>query len=90
LRDQLLKKWLPLPKHLFVKLANGQKVYASYDSKQVGEDRLSSVQYLKFNTKGAVPVAIGCDFSEMNQETVLSDIQKEALTEDLGVVYEKN
>lgn len=88
-RDQKLKKWLPLPKHLYLKLANSQKIYASYDEKQIGDDRLSSVQYLKFNTHGAVPVAIGCDFSEVNQETILSDLQKEALTEDLGVVYEK-
>jgi len=89
LRDEKLRQWPSLPKHLYVKLANGQKIYATYDQKQIGDDRLSSVQYLKFNTQGTVPVAVGCDFAELKLETVLSDIQKDALLEDLGVIYEK-
>jgi len=89
LRDEKLRQWLSVPQHLYVKLANGQKIYARYDEKQVGDDRLSSVQYLKFDTRGAVPVAVGCDHSDIKLETVLNENQKEALTEDLGVAYEK-
>ncbi len=94
LRDKKLKQWLEVPKHLYVKLTNGQKIYATFDEKQIGDDRLSSVQYLKFNTQGAVPIAVGCDHSDIKSETFLKDAQRTALTEDLmqdlEVAYEKN
>ena len=82
-RKELLSKWLPLPKHLYVRLADGTKAYATYDESQVGEDRLSAVQYLKFNTSGAVPVAVGSDFEELMAEADLTEEQRRALGEDL-------
>jgi hypothetical protein len=83
-RQEKLTRWLELPEHLYVKLADGRKVRATYDARQVGETRVSSVQYLKFDTKGEVPVAIGADHPDLTVETALSDEQRRALAEDLS------
>ncbi len=82
-RNVKLRKWLSLTDHLYLKLKDETKVRATYDSRQVGEDRLSSVQYLKFDTKGKTPVAIGSDFPELNIEAELSETQFQALDQDL-------
>lgn len=82
-RDRKLREWLALPAHLYVKLGDGRKVRATYDPRQVGTDRLSSVQYLKFDLKGAQPVAVGSDLPQLDAETVLDSEQREALTRDL-------
>jgi hypothetical protein len=80
-----LARWLALPKHLYAKLEDGEKVRASFDERQVGDTRLSSVQYLKFPVGGRVPVAIGCDLDdpEVRSETTLTSAQHRALASDL-------
>lgn len=83
-RDRLLREWIRLPEHLYAKLEDGTKVYAEYDQRQVGEDRLSSVQYLKFQTRGQVPVALGSDLPTLSVEERLSREQREALGADLS------
>ena len=82
-RDLLLKKWLSLPKHIYLILDNGKRTYAEFDSRQVGESRLSSVQYLKFNCDAQKPVKIGCDHEDLNIESPLKEEQKAALLKDL-------
>lgn len=82
-RDLLLKKWLSLPKHIYLILENGKRTYAEFDSRQVGENRLSSVQYLKFNCDAQSPVKIGCDHEDLNIESPLKEEQKAALLKDL-------
>lgn len=82
-RKPLLEKWMGLQEHLYVELENGQKVYARYDPAQVGDDRLSAVQYLKFDTRGEVPVSVGTDFPALATHTTLSPEQRAALAEDL-------
>lgn len=82
-RAEKLTAWLPLIGHLYVRLENGEKIRPKYDKRQVGDTRLSSVQYLKFDTGGAVPVAIGSDFELFDYETVLTPEQRNALGEDL-------
>ena len=84
-RAEKLAKWLALPKHLYAKRSDGQKAYARYDERQVGETRVSSVQYLKFDVGPKAPVAIGCDHPdpELQHETTLSDAQRAALQRDL-------
>jgi Protein of unknown function (DUF3501) len=84
-RQSLLREWLELPKHLYAKTESGKKCYTSYDARQIGEDRLSSVQYLKFDTDGEVPVAIGCDLPQLREEAALSEGQRQALAQDLDV-----
>jgi len=83
-RAERLRSWKTLPEHLFVELPGGEKVYASFDERQVGEDRLSSVQYLKFATSGRVPVAIGSDHPRLQEATRLTEAQRAALTSDLA------
>lgn len=82
-RDELLARWLALPGRVYVALEDGRKVYATHDARQVGEDRLSSVQYIKFDTGGQVPVAVGSDLPELSVEAKLDDAQRAALREDL-------
>src|SRR5688572_4419387 len=81
-REQSLRDWRALPEHLYVRCQDGTLVRARYDRAQVEEDRISSVQYLKFNVGQGVPVAVGCDLPGIEAETVLSDEQRAALTAD--------
>jgi hypothetical protein len=85
-RAEKLARWLALPKHLYAKLEDGTKVRARYDERQVGETRLSSVQYLKFPVGGKTPVAIGCDLpdADVGVECPLTPAQREALAADLA------
>ena len=55
----------------------------SIDLRQRGEDRVSSVQYMKFDTAGRLPVAVGVDLPELQVQTMLSDEHRAALREDL-------
>ena len=84
LRQQRLKEWLNLPEHLYILTSTGAKVRATHDAAQIGEDRLSSVQYLKFKLPEGEPIAIGADHPTLNVETRLSDEQRAALTLDLA------
>lgn len=83
-RDRLLRQWLPLPRHLYAALADGRRVKPVYDERQVGEERLSSVQYLSFELGGEPPVALGCDFEGYCHEAVLTQEQRAALASDLA------
>lgn len=82
-RDVKLREWLSLPKHVYAELEDGSKVYATYDPRQIGEDRVSSVQFLKFDTKGRAPVAFGIDHDKLTVRAPLTEPQRAALTEDL-------
>jgi len=81
-----LERWLDLPKHLYARLEDGTHVRPGFDPRQVGDTRLSSVQYLKFAVGKKAPVAIGCDHSdpELRHESPLDGPQREALQKDLG------
>jgi len=83
-RDRKLRAWLGLPGHLYLKLEDGTKVRPRFDPRQVGTDRLSSVQYLVFDVGGRTPVAIGSDLPAMVSETALDPEQRAALAADLG------
>ena len=78
-----LRDWMGLPGSLYVKTGGGRKVKATFDARQVGEERLSSVQYLKFDTAGEVPVAVGSDHPRLTLEAVLTPEQQKALESDL-------
>jgi hypothetical protein len=83
-RDAKLRAWLGLPERLYVKLEDGRKVRATFDPRQVGDDRVSSVQYLKFAVGGQVPVALGADLPGLEVEATLAPEQREALRQDLA------
>jgi hypothetical protein len=85
-RASKLGRWLALPERLYAKLEDGEKVRATFDERQVGDTRLSAVQYLKFPLGGRVPVALGCDLDdpEVRAEATLTPAQRAALSSDLG------
>jgi hypothetical protein len=82
-RERLLRQWRALPEHIYVKCSDGTRVAARYDESQIGEEKISSVQYLKFAVGDKVPVALGCDHPALTAEQALSDEQRAALLADL-------
>jgi len=85
-RTELLTRWLDAIPTLYARLDDGTKVRPTYDERQIGRGRLSSVQYLKFPVGGATPVAIGCDHADplLHTEHVLTDDERAALASDLA------
>jgi hypothetical protein len=82
-RDVKLRAWLELPRHLYLELPGGERVRATFDERQVGGDRLSSVQYLKFDVRGETPVAVGADLPALTERSELTPEQRDALAQDL-------
>ncbi len=83
-RDIVLRKWIDLPRYIYMRRADGSQARAVYDERQVGDDRLSAVQYLTFDVKGDAPTAIGLDAPDMEIEVALSDDQRAAFAADLS------
>jgi hypothetical protein len=81
-RDVKLKEWWRLPEKMYLQLEDGARVWATFDERQRGEDRVSSVQYMKFDTGGRVPVAAGVDLPELRAESKLGVEQRTALLAD--------
>lgn len=82
-RNQKLQAWLGLTEHVYMRLADGSLVRAVWDPMQVGDTRLSSVQYLKFPVGSGEPVAIGVDHRELHEETELTPEQRQTLLADV-------
>lgn len=82
-RKEKLAQWWALPEKIYLLLEDGTRVSATFDERQRGDDRVSSVQYLKFDTKGQVPIGAGVDLPGLQAETRLTDEQRQALREDL-------
>ena len=83
-RDAKLTSWLGLNEHIYAKLPDGSLVRPTWDPRQVGEDRLSSVQYLKFELGPEAPLAIGIGMPGIDAEVELSEAQRAALRADLN------
>ena len=85
-RAAKLGEWLSLPGQLYARLEDGTKLRPTFDERQVGDARLSAVQYLKFPVGGRAPVALGCDLADpaVCRETALSPDQRDALRQDLA------
>lgn len=79
-----LVEWLDLPKHLYAELEDGTKVRPVFDARQVGDERVSSVQYLIFETGGRTPVALGSDLPALTIRAELTAEQRAAIDADLG------
>ncbi|MDZ4695521.1 MAG: DUF3501 family protein [Deltaproteobacteria bacterium] len=84
-RDRLLRAWYDLPRHLFVRTDDGRMVRPTYDPAQIGDEKLSSVQYLKFKLGDATPLAMGSDHPEVQVQAIFSEPQRQALLSDLKV-----
>lgn len=83
-RDDKLRRWLALPDHIWARLGDGTVVRPRFDPRQVGDTRLSSVQYLKFAMGERSPVAVGIDLPDFAVQTALTDAQRAALDDDLA------
>jgi hypothetical protein len=83
-RAEKLRAWLGLPERLYVEVEGGERVRAEVDRRQVGEDRLSAVQYLRFEVGGRVPVAVGCDHPAYEARAELTEAQRAALAGDVA------
>jgi hypothetical protein len=85
-RQERLRRWLSLNPTLYLKLEDGRKIAPTWDERQVGDDRLSAVQYIKFDTGGMTPIAAGCDFDdpELFGETILTEAQRASLAADIN------
>jgi len=84
LRDQKLQEWMGLNDHIYAKLPDGRLARPTWDPRQVGDTRLSSVQYLAFALGPEAPVAIGIEMPGIDAETELSEAQRQALGDDLS------
>jgi hypothetical protein len=84
LRDQKLQEWMGLNDHIYAKLPDGRLARPTWDPRQVGDTRLSSVQYLSFALGPEAPVAIGIEMPGIDAETELSEAQRQALGDDLS------
>lgn len=84
-RQVRLREWKDLLPTLYLELADGQRIRATWDERQIDPERLSSVQYIKFDVGGQVPVAVGSDHTDpaLGCRTVLTDTVREALAADL-------
>lgn len=84
-RSVKLSAWLDLNKSLYIETEDGTRVAPTWDDAQVGDTRLSSVQYLHFELGGRAPIAIGCSFDDPSvaAHSVLDDAQRAALRADL-------
>lgn len=83
-RDKKLREWMKLPDYIYLKLEDGTRVGCKIDERQRDKKRLSSVQFLKFEVNGKVPVAVGVDYPGIEAETVILKEQQAALAEDLA------
>lgn len=82
-RNVKLKEWWALPEKIYLQLEDGTRISATFDERQRGDDRVSSVQYMKFDTGGKVPIAAGVDLPGLQDETKLTNVQRDALEQDL-------
>ena len=82
-RKPLLENWMGMEKCIYILDEVGNKIFAEHDPTQVGDRRLSAVQYLKFVIKEP-PIALGCTFDELAGEIELTKEQRNALAGDLS------
>jgi uncharacterized protein DUF3501 len=68
-REVNLKEWWRLPEKMYLLLEDGTRIWATFDERQRGDERVSSVQYMKFNTGGRVPVAARAELPTLKAET---------------------
>ncbi len=89
-RKSFLGKIVDLPDHTYLKVG-GDKILAEFDPRQGSEDKLSSVQYVKFNLSDeqankfqelGATIILGFDHPEYSSEHTLTPEQIEILHQD--------
>jgi hypothetical protein len=89
-RKSFLSKIVDLPDHTYL-MIDDEKVLAEFDSRQGSEDKLSSVQYLKFNLNqeqadkfDSANIVFGFDHKEYSYQYALSTEEKTILSADIN------
>jgi len=83
-REVLLRRWRDLPGHIHMAFTDGKRAAARFDASQMSEDKLSSVQFLKFPVGGRIPAALVCDLPGLEGEVKLEAAVRQALLGDLA------
>jgi hypothetical protein len=90
-RKSFLTQIVDLPDHTYLEVA-GEKIVATFDPRQGSEDKLSSVQYLKFDLTddqvkefldSAAKISLGFDHLVYTYAHELTDEQKKTLYQDM-------
>lgn len=82
-RDGLLRRWRDLPGHIHLAFTDGSRGQARFDLGQMSEEKLSSVQFLKFEVGARIPAALVCDLPGLAGEVKLDEAVRQALLADL-------
>lgn len=83
-RNILLRRWRDLPGHIFMTFTDGTREAARFDEEQMNDEKLSSVQFLKFAVGSRAPLGVMTDLPELVTDAVLSPETRAALLADLG------
>jgi hypothetical protein len=82
-RDVLLRRWRDLPGHIHMTFTDGTRTRARFDLEQMSDEKLSSVQFLKFDVGARTPAALVCDLPGPAGEVQLDGPARQALLADL-------
>ena len=83
-RALLLRSWRNLPGHIFMTFTDGTREAASFDAEQMNDEKLSSVQFLKFAVGSRTPNGLVTDLPELACQIHFSVETKGALMDDSG------
>ena len=83
-RALLLRSWRNLPGHIFMTFTDGTREAARFDEEQMSDEKLSSVQFLKFAVGSRTPNGLVTDLPELACQIHFSVETKGALMDDSG------
>ena len=83
-RAVLLRRWRGLPGHIFMTFTDGTRETAAFDAEQMNEEKLSSVQFLKFAVGHRTPKGLCVELLELVEEMTFSPETQAALMDDLA------
>lgn len=83
-RPGLLRAWRDLPGTVQLLLEDGSHVGALWDEAQMDDERLSSVQFLRFPVGGRAPIGLQVTHPALRLEVVFSPATRQALAQDLA------
>lgn len=83
-RGELLRRWRRLPDHVWMTFTDGTREKARFDAEQMNEEKLSSVQFLKFRAGRRTPAGLACDLPDLTVAVDFTAATRAALLEDLG------
>jgi len=83
-RGILLRRWRDLPGHIFMTFTDGTRVAARFDAEQINDEKLSSVQFLKFAMGSRTPLGLMTDHPDLAIDAVLPPETRAALQADMG------